>query len=326
MTLVLREKDVRELLTMETALESVEQAFLRLAEGTAISQNRQRLHLPGKAYLHYMAAGDGRGGRVGLKIYTSAKEGLRFVVMLFDAESGALEALVEADYLGQMRTGAASGVATRLMARKDARTVGILGTGLQAATQLEAMCGVRRIERIKAWGRNEERRTRFAEKMARRLKVEVKAVAEAREAVAGADIVVTATTASEPVLEGKWLEPGTHVNAIGANFPQKRELDDEAVLRAGVIAADSRQQSREEAGDLIHALGSGAEGWERVKELAEIVGGKIRGRNSAEEITLFKSNGIAIEDVTTAARVVELAQGRGLGQMLALWDDGEAKG
>jgi alanine dehydrogenase len=321
MSLVLKEADVRELLTMEIALNSVEEAFLRMADGSAISHNRQRLHLPGKSYLHYMAAGDGQDGTMGLKIYTSAKEGLRFVVALFDAESGALLALIEANYLGQMRTGAATGLATRFMAREDARSVAIIGTGVQAATQLEAICAVRKIETIRAWGRNEERRARFAAEMTKRLNVEVRAVAEAPHSVAGADIVVTATTASNPVLDGKWLEPGTHVNAIGANFPNKRELDDEAVLRAGLIAADSREQSKEEAGDLLHALGRDGAGWERVKDLAEIVSGKIPGRTGADQITLFKSNGIAIEDVTTATHVYRLARSRGLGLSFPLWDE-----
>jgi alanine dehydrogenase len=325
MSLVLKEAEVRDLLTMEIALKSVEEAFLRMADGSAISHNRQRLHLPGKSYLHYMAAGDGHGGTMGLKIYTSAKDGLRFVVTLFDAESGELLALIEANYLGQMRTGAASGLATRFMAREDARRVAIIGTGAQAATQLEAVCAVRKIEKIRVWGRDEERRARFVGEMTKRLKLEVTPVAEARQAVAGADIVVTATSASEPVLEGRWLEPGMHINATGANFPDKRELDDEAVLRAGLIAADSREQSKEEAGDLIHALGDGGAGWERVKDLAGIVSRKIPGRNGTDQITLFKSNGIAIEDVTTAADVYQLARSRGSGLWLPLWDEREPK-
>ncbi len=326
MALFLSEADVRELLTMPLALEAVETAFRRLADGSAILHYRQRLHIPGQSYLHYMAAGDATGGYMGMKIYTSSKEGLRFLVPLFRAKTGDLAALVEADYLGQMRTGAASGIATQYLARADARRVGIIGTGLQARTQLEAIVAVRRIERVRAFGRDVERRARFAREMTEKLGVPVETAASAEEAVRDADIVVTATTATHPVVEGRWLAPGTHINAIGANFPQKRELDDDAVRRADIIAADSREQSKLEAGDLIHALADPA-GWARVADLGEILAGRRPARENPDQITLFKSNGIAIEDVVTAARVYELAVARGIGGNLPIWesDDGGRK-
>jgi alanine dehydrogenase len=330
MALLLSEADVKSILTMPLALEAVENSFLRLADGNAVMHPRQRLHLTGKSYLHYMAAGDGSSGYIGLKIYTSSREGLRFLVPLFNAESGDLVALLEADRLGQMRTGAASGVATRLMARPDARIAGIIGTGLQARTQLEAIALVRKLEKIHAYGRDEQRREQFGQEMTALLGVTVTPVNSAEEAVRHADILITSTTTTNPVVEGRWLKPGTHINAIGANFPQKRELDAEAVRLCDIIAVDSRQQSREEAGDLIHVFGDGASQWDKVHELADIVGGTIPGRTDPSQITLFKSNGIAIEDVVVAGRVFEIARARGMGREIHLWQKearfGEARG
>lgn len=319
MTLILREDDVRALLTMPLALEAVETAFQRLANGSAVVHSRRRLHPPGQAYLHYMAAADSTGGMMGLKMYTSSRQGLRFLIPLFDARGGDLLALIEADYLGQMRTGAASAVATRLMARKDACRVGILGSGLQARTQLEAIAQVRRVESVLVYGRDAERRMRFAAEMSAKLNLKIEAVETCEAAVRERDIVVTATTSSDPVLEGRWLAPGTHVNAIGANFPQKRELDAEAVNCAGIIAADSVVQSREEAGDLIQAFGGHPDKWNHVVELAEIVAGRRSGRDSSDQITLFKSTGIAIEDIVTAERVYAAAMKKGIGQKVDLW-------
>jgi ornithine cyclodeaminase/alanine dehydrogenase-like protein (mu-crystallin family) len=318
--LLLSETDVRTLLTMPLALDAVETAFRRLASGSAILHHRQRLHIPDASYLHYMAAGDGEGGYIGLKIYTSSREGLRFLVPLFRAKTGDLVALIEADYLGQMRTGAASGIATRYMAQEDARAVGIVGTGLQARTQLEAIAAVRKLERVRAFGRDVSHRENFAREMAERLRVPVQAAGSAEEAVRDVDIVVAATTASEPVIEGRWLRLGTHINAIGANFPNKRELDEEAVRRADVIVADSREQSKVEAGDLIYAFRDDPGRWTSVLELAEIVAGRAAGRTDPRQITLFKSNGIAIEDVVVAGRIYELAMERDIGRQIPFWE------
>lgn len=319
MALLLSESDVRSLLTMPLAIEAVEDAFRRLGDRSAQFHSRQRLHLPGNSYLHYMAAADGTGGYMGMKIYTSSREGLRFLVPLFQAKTGELLALIEARHLGQMRTGAASGVATKLLARRDARTVGIIGTGLQAETQIEAVAAVRKIERVRAFGRDPERRQRFAREMSAKLGVPVEATASAEEAVHDADILITSTTASKPVVEGRWLRAGMHLNAIGANFPEKAELDADAVSRADVIFADSRDQSKLEAGDLIQAFEGDYSRWNEVKELSDLIAERVEGRTSPEQITLFKSNGIAIEDIVTAGRVYELALERGIGSNVELW-------
>jgi len=330
MALLLNEADVRRLLTTSMALAAVEESFRRLTAGTAIMHPRHRLHMPGKSYLHYMAAADTTSAYMGMKIYSSAREGLRFVVPLFHLDSGDMVALIEADFLGQMRTGAASGVATRYLSRADSKIVGIIGTGLQARTQLEAISLVRQIGEIRAFGRDARRREHFATEMSSRLKLRVKAVASAEGAVEGADILVASTTASQPVVEGSWLRSGMHINAIGANFPQKRELDSEAVSRCDVIAVDSREQSQMESGDLIQAFGENRERWNTVRELADIVSGKVPGRTSAEQITLFKSNGIAIEDIVVAGQIYEAARKQGIGREIPMWDAnarfGEARG
>jgi ornithine cyclodeaminase/alanine dehydrogenase-like protein (mu-crystallin family) len=316
MTLLLTEEDVGAVLDMRMALEAVEESFRRQAAGEGWSHPRRRLELPDRVLLNYMAAADRKGGWMGAKLYSVARGRAAFVVLLYRADNGELAALLEADYLGQMRTGAATGVATRYMARQDARRVGIIGTGLQARTQLEAVSQVRPIDGIRAFGRDPARRTDFCSQMSQRLGLPVTPATSAEEAVEGADIVITATTAVQPVLFGAWLSPGTHVNVIGSNYARKSEIDADAVNRAAVLAVDSIEQAQIESGDLIQAFAGDASRWAGVCELAEIVSGKRPGRNSAEEITLFKSNGIAAWDVAVAARVLERAEAQDLGSRI----------
>lgn len=320
MTLLLTEEDVKSILTMPMALEAVETSLRRLADGSAVCHSRQRLRMAGKGFLHYMAAADSTGGYMGLKIYSVSPSGARFLVPLMNAQSGEMLSLIEANYLGQVRTGAASGLATRLMAREDARTAGIIGTGLQARTQLEAVALARKLEQVRAFSRDAGRREKFASEITARLGLPVIAVATAEEAVRGADILITSTTSTKPVVEGQWLTPGVHINAIGVNFAEKREIDAEVVARCDVIAADSVEQSKLEAGDLIQAFGNDASRWAAVCELSQIVSGKIPGRTSRTQITLFKSNGIAIEDVVVAGQIYELARQRGIGREIPLFE------
>ncbi len=319
MALLLSEKDVTDLLTMADAIDAVERVTRRQGEGLAIVQPRHRLQLPDKGFLHYMAGADVEAGLVGMKVYTSVRGALRFLVSVYQSATGELIALVEADQLGVMRTGAASGVATRYMSRQDAKTLGLIGTGHQARGQLAAVAAVRKLERVRVFGRDAARRKTFADEMAKKLNLAIEPVNSAEEAVRGADIVTTATTTSKPVVDGQWLTPGMHINAIGANFPQKRELDDAAIARATRIAVDSLEQSRLESGDLIQAFANNEQRWSRVQELAPIVAGKASGRERAEEITLFKSNGLAIWDIAAAARVVQLALAQGRGQKISMW-------
>ena len=317
MARLLTEADVRRVLTMPMALEGVEAAFHRYGTDKAILHPRLRLLMPTGSYMHYMAAGDFAAGYCGLKIYTSIRGGaLRFVVALFKADSGKLVSLLEADYLGQMRTGAASGVATRFMARKDAHTCGVIGSGIQARTQLEAVAAVRKLDEVRVYSRNAERADAFCREMSLRLGAKVAPAANSEVAVREMDIVITATSSATPVVFGEWLSPEAHINAIGANFPQKRELDEEAVRRSGIIVVDSREQARMEAGDLIAVLGEDASAWAAVRELSDVVTGKLAGRTHDRQVTLFKSSGVAIEDITVAAMVYEEAVKQAIGQHL----------
>ncbi|HKY04245.1 MAG TPA: ornithine cyclodeaminase family protein [Blastocatellia bacterium] len=320
MSLLLRERDVTELLNIQTAIEAVEEVLRDQAEGAATNRPRYRVAAPA-SQLHVMSAGDRRLGVYGFKAYTASKKGARFLVMLYDSETGDLLAMIEADRLGQMRTGAASGVATKFMAREAADTVGIIGTGWQSESQLMAVCAVRSIKSIKAFSRNRERCETFARKMTALLRTEVTPAESAEEAVRDRSIVITATTAREPVLKGEWIASGAHINAVGSNFLSKSEIDVETIRRASVVAVDSLEQSRIEAGDLLPAIERGVISWEGVTEIGQIVAGRAPGRASDGEITIFKSNGIALEDISTALRVYNMARERGLGESIELWKD-----
>jgi ornithine cyclodeaminase/alanine dehydrogenase-like protein (mu-crystallin family) len=318
MTLVLTEAEVRVLLDMPTALEAVEESLRSQAAGDAILHPRRRLELPDHVLLNYMLAADRKTGWMGAKLYSVAGGVAHFIVLLYRANTGELAALIEADYLGQMRTGAATGIATKYMARADARVAGIIGTGLQAWTQLAAIAQVRKLERILAFGRDPLRRADFCREMSQRLSLPVIPADSAEQAVRQADVVVTATRAKTPVLFGAWLAPGVHVNAIGSNFAQKRELDSDAVNRSAIIAVDSIEQAKMESGDLIQAFAQDGTRWKSVCELAEIVSAKLPGRRSPQEITLFKSNGIASWDIAVAARVLALAERERVGLPISL--------
>jgi ornithine cyclodeaminase/alanine dehydrogenase-like protein (mu-crystallin family) len=319
MTLLLTEADVRSLLTMPIALEVVEESLRQQGNGELVLNPRRRIKLPDNALLHYMAAADPIRGYIGMKIYTVARGVARFVVPLFRSTTGEMAALIEADALGQIRTGAASGVATKYLANANARTAGIIGTGYQARTQLEAVAAVRHLERVRAFGRGPERRAKFCTEMSASIGVPVEPANSGEEAVRGAEIIITATSATKIVLEGAWLLPGMHINAMGANWPQKRELDAAAVGRADKIIVDSVEQARMEAGDLIQAFGKDQLRWNAVQELSQIVTGKEPGRAAVDQITLFKSNGIATWDLAAAVRVYELAVARGMGQPIPIW-------
>jgi alanine dehydrogenase len=319
MALLLREQHVTELLDIDTAIAAVEEVLRDQAEGQATNRPRYRVATP-TSQLHVLAAGDRRLGVYGLKAYTASPKGARFLVLLYESETGDLLAMMEADRLGQMRTGAASAVATKYMSRESADVLGVYGTGWQAESQIMAVCAVRQIKSIKVYGRNAERRLAFARKMTMLLRTPVVAVPSPEEVARGSSIIVTATTSHEPVLNGEWIEPGTHINAAGSNFLSKAEIDVETIRRSSVIAVDSIEQSKMEAGDLMPALERGVISWESVTELGRIVAGRDPGRTSDADITIFKSNGIALEDISTALRVYNLARERGIGESIELWN------
>lgn len=314
MPLFLREADVTALLSMEEAIAALEEAFRAQAAGQAANQPRRRVRWPGGA-LHVMAAGGPGLGYVGLKAYTTVGGRARFLVLLFEAESGELAAAMEADALGRLRTGAATGLATRFLARPDARVVGLYGSGHQAETQLRGVRAVRPLEEVRVYSPTPAHREDFARRMAEGLGLPVRAVDRPEAAAEGADILITITNAREPVLRGAWLRPGVHVNAAGSNALIRRELDLEAVLRADLVVIDDRDQGKIEAGDLLEPVERGLLQWSRVHELKEVVAGRV-GRGSPNQITLFKSLGIALEDVAVAARVYERALRQGAGERL----------
>jgi ornithine cyclodeaminase/alanine dehydrogenase-like protein (mu-crystallin family) len=312
MALLLTESEVTMLLPMSLALEAVEEVFRWQGEGKLTNRPRVRLPVPG-GLLHVMPAALPEARVMGLKAYATVRGGARFVVLLFSAETGAVLAVIEADKLGQMRTGAASGVATRHLARADADRVGCYGTGWQARSQLEAVCAVRRVREIRVYGRDPVRRARFAEEMGAVLGVPTTAVERPEAAARDASILITITSARTPVLEGRWIAPGAHLNAAGSNALQRAEIDVEAVRRAGLVVTDSLEQARLECGDLLAALEQGVIRWEDVRELGAVVAARHPGRTRPDEITLFESQGIAIEDVAVAARLVARARERGVG-------------
>ncbi len=307
----LAEADVRRFLPMADCIGLMREAFRRLAAGDAINHPRRRLILPNRSTLHYMAAADGR--YFGAKLYSShPRHGAHFLFLLYRAEDAAPLAILEANHLGQIRTGAASGLATDLLACPEARTLGVIGSGFQARTQVEAMLAVRAFRRVKVWSRTEEKRRAFAADAAARFGVEVEAAASAAEAVREAEVVVTATYAAEPVIQAEWIAPGTHINAMGSNRAERRELPADLVRSAGLIVVDSVEQSRMEAGDLLPALTE--EDWRKVVELQDLAAQPgLAGGKAAGTITLFKSNGLALEDVAAAGLVYERAVAAGAG-------------
>jgi ornithine cyclodeaminase/alanine dehydrogenase-like protein (mu-crystallin family) len=312
MALLLREPEVERLLDMPTALTAVEEVLRQHGLGQAPNQPRRRVHVP-DGVLHVMAGGMPIWGVMGLKAYTAVRGKVRFVVLLFSTDTGELLALIEADRLGQIRTGAASGVATKYMARQEAGVVGIFGTGRQASTQLQAVCAVRPIREVRAYSRDPERRRRFCADMEKSLSCTVRPAESPAQVLTGSDIVITITSSKEPVFDGHLVERGQHLNVAGSNMIQKREVDDETIRRANRIVVDQLEDAQIESGDLVGPVERGITRWDRMHELGEVVCGKVPGRDRPDEVTLFKSNGLAIEDVATACKVWERARAEGIG-------------
>jgi ornithine cyclodeaminase/alanine dehydrogenase-like protein (mu-crystallin family) len=304
--LYLRESDVAELLTTADALAAVEESFLRQARGAVDNLPRERLRLEDGVFA-VMACADHELGYAGLKSYAWLPAATPFAVLLFSIADARLEAVIEADKLGQMRTGAASGVAARHLARGGAESLGVIGCGWQAASQIASIReAVPSIGRVVVYCRNEQRLEAFCREHGSE-------PAESSREAAEHDVVVTVTTSKDPVLRGEWLRQGALVCAVGANDPRRRELDNAVLERAAFVCCDSREDSSKESGDLIEPVGQGILDWLEVHELHEVVAGQVQGRASDEDIVVFKSNGIAAWDLAAGARVVELARERGVG-------------
>jgi alanine dehydrogenase len=313
--LLITEDEVRQLLTMEMALDAVEEGLRRLALDEAQNVARARCQTD-HAMEHVMAASAKTLGCLGYKAYATSRKGSHFHIGLFDGKTANLVALIQADYLGQIRTGAASGVATEFMARPEASEVGVFGSGKQARTQLQAVCKVRKIRHVQVYSPNEENRRRFAAEMADVCQTEVDPVPRPEMAAEDKDIVITATTSREPVLNGHWIAEGTHINAIGSNFLGKAEIDAVAVRRCESIVVDSKDQARLEAGDFVQPLEEGSIHWADIHELGQVIVGRYTGRAHPQDVTLFKSLGIAIEDLAVAVQVLARAQAEGIGRKI----------
>ena len=317
MALLLRESDVKTLLTMDTTIELVERVHREYSTGNAIDVPRERSRLP-KAALHILQGAVPSAGIFGYKAYTSSREGVRFLVYGFNADRGNLDVVVEANLLGMMRTGAAAGVAAKWLAREDAKVAGIFGAGWQAQGQIEALAKVRKLERVKVWSRTAEKLAKFCDKMRSRLSIDVVPAASPQETVQGSDIVVTITTSATPVFDGEWLAPGTHVNAAGSNSLLRQEIDETTVRKASPVVVDSRPSALKEAGDLLPALEKGRLHVAGLTELGEVIAGTRAGRTKADQITLFESQGMAIQDLIIAAELAKLARAKGMGTELDL--------
>jgi ornithine cyclodeaminase/alanine dehydrogenase-like protein (mu-crystallin family) len=325
-TLIITQAQVNQLLSMAECIQVMEQTFRALAGGDAQQPLRQVMWLPDKSgLLALMPAYLGGIQAMGLKAISVFPGNLatpfdshQGVVLLFEARNGRLLAILDATAITAIRTAAVSALATRLLARSDAVELVILGSGTQARTHLEAMRLVRPIRRALVWSRDPEHAARFAVQEAQRHGIPVEAAPSAQTAVAGADIICTTTSAAEPVLLGEWLAPGCHLNAVGSSTPNARELDTPAVARA-CLYVDRRESALNEAGELLIAMRDGALGADHIQgELGDLLVGKVAGRRSADEITLFKSLGLAVEDLAAAHFIYQKALRQNVGAMIAL--------
>ena len=291
------------------AVEAVEGCFRRMAAGEVEIAPRRRLGLPEGAFAD-MAAADNGLGLAGGKLYAATPNGATFVVCLFDAESSELVAVIEADRLGQLRTGAASGVAARHLAKGGASTLGVIGCGHQAETQVACIrAALPTIEQVVAYCRTSEKLAAFCERVGAE-------PGESHRHAASQEVVVTITSSRDPVLRGEWLVAGALVAAAGANVVTRRELDNTVLERASFVCCDLLEQARLESGDLVEPVQMGVLDWLEVHELHEVVAGEIAGRQSDDDIVVFKSNGLAAWDVALGAEAVRLAREKGVGTEL----------
>ena len=308
MAVFISNDDVRKLLPMAECIDVLEDLFRQEADGLVENIPRRRYRFGGPRAATLMG-----GVALGSKAYGVRHGSLS---LLHDTDTGRLEALIEPSTVAWLRTGAASGVATKHMALADASVVGLIGTGRQAVTQLEAVCAVRSVKRVKAFSRTPEKREQFAREMSEALGIDVEPVASAEESVRGSQIVVAITNSRTPVIDGQWLEPGTHVNAAGANSWTRCEIDETTITRAARVVVDNLEQAKGECGELIAAVERGAFRWRDAVELHQVVGGVVMGRPSSDSVTLFESQGIGTEDVACYAYVLRKAREWGLGAEL----------
>jgi len=319
--LIVNQAEVPRLLPMKECIDVMARAFASLARGEADMPVRQILWMAEKqGALGLMPAHLGGLAALGLKAVTffPRNEGTDLdshqgAVLLFETGRGRLLAIIDATSITSVRTAAVSGLATRLLAKPDASDLALVGSGVEARTHLEAMLAVRELKRIRVASKTLERAKKFADRESKRHGISITPCQSVEEAVTGADIVCTVTSSREPVVRGAWLSPGAHVNAVGSSVPTARELDSEAVAKARLFV-DHRPSALEEAGDFLLARADGAVGDDHIAgELGQLVTGQVPGRQSPSDITLFKSVGLAIEDVAAAHHIYSKARGSGIG-------------
>ncbi len=308
MALILRESDVQDLIDMDEVIAAVDMAMRELGEGEAQNEPRRRAFAPG-GLLNVLFASFPGGSCTGLKAYTVSNGRVRFLVAVFKVD-GSLDALIEADFMGAYRTGAATAVAARALGAPAAATIALIGTGWQASTQALALSRVLEIKELRVFSRNAERRAVFAAEQQEQLGVKTVDAATAEVAVRGADVVVTVTTSHEPVIEAAWVEPHALVVAVGSNYPNRVEVPPDLVERAQTVVVDQLADAQLESGDLIHAAASGRFDWSQAIELGAVVAGRWE-RPDRPGITLFESHGLAIWDLAAATTLVAGARKRG---------------
>jgi alanine dehydrogenase len=310
--LYLTEADVQRLVTVKDAIAVLELLFETWPDPATVNLPRQRAPI-GDGAFNLMGAAWGASEIFGLKAYSG---GGRFHVLLYSSRDGSLKAMLEADHLGRIRTGAASGLATKILANPDARTLAVIGAGRQAFTQVAAVCAVRKIDTVRVFTRTPEHREAFAKEIERKLRVAAEPAPSAEAAIGDADVIITITKSAEPVLRANWLKSGVHINAAGANSGSRREIDAETVLRSTVRATDHLAQAQMEAGEYRDLVAAGRLKWQDVAELGDILTQKVPGRRGPADITLFKSLGIALEDIAFADLIVRRAIERGIGKRM----------
>jgi ornithine cyclodeaminase/alanine dehydrogenase-like protein (mu-crystallin family) len=313
--LYLTEADVERLADIRDAIDALEEAFRAWRDPGTANMPRQRAALPG-GFFNLMGSVYQQKGVYGLKGYAGGPGGANFNVCLYGIEHRRLLAVMEANLLSQLRTGAASGLATRLLANPKARTLGVLGTGKQARAQVLAVCAARPVEQIRIYSPTPENRNAFARAMEQEVSVETKPVGSERDAVRDADVVVLITRASEPVVQAEWLRDGVHINAAGANAANRRELDELTVLRASVLVTDDKSQAELEAAEFRDLIAKNKLRWGDVHELGDLVTGAVRGRRESRDLTIFKSLGVALEDIAFAEMIYRRALEQGVGRRM----------
>lgn len=317
MALFLTENDVKRVLTVEMAMAGVESAHRDLSLGQALDTPRARSRLP-QTVLHILQGALPAQGVLGYKAYTSNRSGNRFLVHLFDAATGRLRAVLEADYLGMIRTGATSGLAAKALARPDARVAGVFGAGWQAEGHVRAICAALPLERVKVFSRHADKLADFCRRLSEATGVAIVPAASAEDAVRGSDLLGTVTTAAQPLFDADWLEAGTHINAAGSNALIRQELSEATLKRCGLVCVDSVPTALAEAGDLLPLLEKGRLQPRQLVELGDILIGRHPGRQEAAQITVFESQGMAIQDLAVAVRVLAAAEAAGLGAEIPL--------